>query len=214
MTSPKAASPIASNRQIWLASASPRRRDLLAGIGLTPTRIVAADIDETPLRGELPPALASRLAEEKAVKIAADCDDENVIILAADTVVSVGRRILPKTETPDEARACLQLLSGRGHRVQTGLCFISGSRKVTRLVRSRVRMKPLSHGEIEAYLAAGEWQGKAGGYAIQGKAAIFVSGLVGSYSNIVGLPIYETAQILTGLGMSLPNIISGAAGDQ
>ncbi|NBR79507.1 MAG: septum formation protein Maf [Alphaproteobacteria bacterium] len=214
MTSPKAASPIASNKQIWLASASPRRRDLLASIGLEPAHVLAADIDETPLRGELPAALALRLAQSKAAKIAAQCDDDNMIVLAADTVVSVGRRILPKTETPDEARACLKLLSGRGHRVQTGIACICGDRQSSRVVRSRVRMKPLSEGDINAYLACGEWQGKAGGYAIQGRAAIFVTGLVGSYSNIVGLPLYETAQILTGLGVSLPDIISAGGGEQ
>ena len=122
--------------------------------------MLAADIDETPLRGELPAALALRLAQSKAAKIAAQCDDDNVIVLAADTVVSVGRRILPKTETPDEARACLKLLSGRGHRVQTGIACICGDRN-HRAWCARVRMKPLSEGDINAYLACGEWQGKA-----------------------------------------------------
>jgi septum formation protein len=186
-----------------LASASPRRVDLLAQINVTPSRIIAADIDETPRPREVPTALAKRLASEKATAIAAQ--EQDALVLAADTVVSVGRRILPKTETADEARACLQLMSGRGHRVHSGICLIDGAsqnggKKWLRVVSSRVRMRRLGAENIEAYLATGEWQGKAGGYAIQGQAAAFISQIIGSYSNIVGLPLFETANLLQAAG--------------
>jgi septum formation protein len=186
-----------------LASASPRRVDLLAQINVTPSRIIAADIDETPRPREVPTALAKRLASEKATAIAAQ--EQDALVLAADTVVSVGRRILPKTETADEARACLQLMSGRGHRVHSGICLIDGAsqnggKKWLRVVSSRVRMRRLGAEDIEAYLATGEWQGKAGGYAIQGQAAAFISQIIGSYSNIVGLPLFETANLLQAAG--------------
>ena len=199
MTSLKDASPIAINKRLVLASASPRRLDLLRQIGITPDAVRPADIDETALRGETPTQLARRLAEQKAAALQGKSDAGD-LILAADTVVSVGRRILPKTETEDEARHCLALLSGRGHRVQTGICLIAGGRAVSKVVSSRVKVKALSAAEINAYLASGEWQGKAGGYAIQGRAAAFISSLVGSYSNIVGLPLYETANLLRGAG--------------
>jgi septum formation protein len=181
-----------------LASASPRRVDLLTQIGIIPTRIVAAHIDETPRPREVPSALAKRLAFDKASTIAAQ--EEDALILAADTVVSVGRRILPKCETADEARACLQLISGRGHRVHSGVCLIDGARHWRRLVTSRVHMRRLGTQDIEAYLAGGEWKGKAGGYAIQGYAAAFISNIIGSYSNIVGLPLFETANLLQAAG--------------
>ena len=181
-----------------LASASPRRVDLLAQINVTPSRIIAANIDETPRPREVPRALAKRLAFDKAAAIAAQEPDG--LILAADTVVSVGRRILPKTENAEEARACLQLMSGRGHRVHSGICLMQGGRHWRRVVTSRVQMRRLGGEDIEAYLATGEWQGKAGGYAIQGQAAAFISQITGSYSNIVGLPLFETANLLQAAG--------------
>ena len=199
MTSPKDASPIASNKRLVLASASPRRLDLLAQIGYVPDAVMPADIDETPLTRETPRALAQRLARQKAEALAGEVDAAT-LVLAADTVVSVGRRILPKTETAAEARDCLTLLSGRGHRVETGICLLTAGGGTVKSVESRVRLKRLGEDEIAAYLASGEWQGKAGGYAIQGRAAAFVTGLVGSYSNIVGLPLHEVANLLKGAG--------------
>lgn len=200
MTSPKDVSPIATNKRLVLASASPRRLDLLAQIGLVPDDIIPADIDETEKPAEAPRALALRLASQKAEALSAHLD-EHTFILAADTVVGVGRRILPKTETPEQARACLELLSGRGHRVHTGFCVLSSERCVVKCVTSRVRFKNLSSAEVNAYLDSEEWQGKAGGYAIQGRAAAFISSLVGSYSNIVGLPLYEVSEVLRGAGI-------------
>ena len=204
MTSQKAVSPIALNKRLLLASASPRRRDLLAQIGYAPDAVLPADIDETEKPAETPSDLAQRLAQGKARaladKLRADFDDDSVI-LAADTVVAVGRRILPKTETEAAARACLTLLSGRGHRVRTGLCVMTRDTMVSTLVTSRVRVRNLSEDDINAYLACGEWQGKAGGYAIQGRAAAFISSIVGSYSNIVGLPLFETANLFQGVGL-------------
>ena len=182
-----------------LASASPRRLDLLAQIGIVPALIDAADIDETPLKRELPPQHAARLAEAKALRVAAR--HPGAFVLAADTVVAVGRRILPKAEDEAAARACLALLSGRRHRVLGGVVLIDPAGRVRRrLVRSDVAMKRLSDAEIAAYLAAGDWRGKAGGYAIQGRAAVFVRAIHGSYSNIVGLPLHETAALLDGAG--------------
>jgi septum formation protein len=191
--------------RLVLASASPRRLALLAQIGVKPDAILPSEIDETPLRGETPRALAERLAMEKAAVAAAipqKRDDLSPrLTLAADTVVGVGRRILPKCETLDQAEACLNLLSGRGHRVFTGLALIAPDGAARRrLVETRLRFKRLSRGEIEAYLASGEWRGKAGGYAIQGLAGAFVERLVGSYSNVVGLPLAETAALLAGQG--------------
>ena len=186
-----------------LASASPRRRDLLQQIDITPDLTRPADIDETPKPDELPRALAERLAREKAAVVAAEASG---FVLAADTVVACGRRILPKTETGAEARACLALLSGRAHQVFTGLAVIApDGRQASRLVVTRVKMKRLSPGETEAYIASGEWQGKAGGYAIQGRAGGFVTHLSGSYSAVVGLPLYETRSLLEGLGWRPPS---------
>lgn len=201
MTSPKDVSPIATNNRLCLASASPRRLDLLQQIGITPDVVISADIDETPKLGEAPRALAMRLAIAKAEAVAVQnaCQTTDYI-LSADTVVSVGRRILPKAETRDQALACLTLLSGRGHRVRTGFCVRQGERVVSKCTTSRVQMKVLSAPEIEAYLDGGDWQGKAGGYAIQGHAAAFITGLVGSYTNIVGLPLYEVSSALRGMG--------------
>jgi septum formation protein len=191
--------------RLVLASASPRRLALLAQIGVKPDGILPSEIDETPRRGETPRALGERLALEKALVAAAKApkpaDLAPSLTLAADTVVCVGRRILPKCETLGQAEACLNLLSGRGHRVYTGLALIAPGRAPRRrLVETRLRFKRLSRGEIEAYLASGEWRGKAGGYAIQGLAGAFVERLVGSYSNVVGLPLAETAALLGGEG--------------
>lgn len=182
-----------------LASASPRRLELLRQIGIVPDLVVDPDIDETPARRELPAAYALRLAEAKAKRVAPDHPGD--VILAADTVVACGRRILPKAETTAQAEACLTLLSGRRHRVLSGLCLIdSAGHAVTRLVVTTVSFKRLTRDEIDGYLATGEWQGKAGGYAIQGHAAALVSRISGSYSNVVGLPLYETAALLRGCG--------------
>ena len=182
-----------------LASASPRRLELLRQVGLVPDCIDPADIDETPRRGELPPAHAMRLAEEKARKVIAR--HPGAFILAADTVVACGRRILPKTEDEASARSCLELLSGRRHRVHGGIALVSPDGcLVTRRVDSHVAFKRLSEAEIRAYLRTGEWQDKAGGYAIQGRAAALIRWVSGSYSNVVGLPLFETAQLLAGRG--------------
>ena len=185
--------------KLILASASPRRLDLLAQIGIVPDEVMPADINEEPITGELPKGHALRLAREKAIKVASDNPD--AIILAADTVVGVGRRILPKTETLDEARKCLELMSGRGHRVYTGVAVIKPNGELTsRVVETRLKMKRLSNDELAQYLDSGEWQGKAGGYGIQGRAGAFISHLIGSYTNVVGLPLFETRNLLTGAG--------------
>jgi septum formation protein len=182
-----------------LASASPRRLELLRQVGLVPDRIDAADIDETPRIGELPPAHALRLAEEKAQAVMPR--HPGAYILAADTVVACGRRILPKTEDEASARQCLALLSGRRHRVHSGIAVASpDGRLVLRRVDSQVAFKRLSEAEITAYLCSGEWRGKAGGYAIQGRAAALIRWVSGSYSNVVGLPLFETVQLLAGRG--------------
>jgi len=184
--------------RLVLASASPRRLELLARIGIEPALIVPAEVDETPLKGELPRAHAERLAREKAEAVAAL--HPQALVLAADTVVACGRRILPKAETEAEARACLALLSGRAHRVWTAIHLKTPERESARAVETRVAFKRLSHVEIEGYIACGEWQGKAGGYAIQGRAAIFVRSLIGSHSAVIGLALHETANLLTGAG--------------
>jgi len=182
-----------------LASASPRRVDLLHQIGIAPGRIDPADIDETPLRDELPQALAGRLAEQKARAVADR--HPGCFVLAADTVVACGRRTLPKAEDEATARRCLELLSGRRHRVLGGLCLIAPDGRIgRRLVTTTVTFKRLLPAEIDSYLASGEWHGKAGGYAIQGRAARYVRALSGSYSNVVGLPLFETGSLLDGLG--------------
>lgn len=185
-----------------LASASPRRLSLLAQIGITPDIVLASEIDESPLPREKPRAHAIRLASEKAVAThSLRAGQPPAYLLAADTVVGVGARILPKAETEQQARACLALLSGRGHRVFTAISLITpdGTHK-RRCVETRVAFKALSKAEIEAYIASGEWQGKAGGYAIQGLAAAFVTHLVGSFSAVVGLPLAEAANLLAGSG--------------
>ena len=178
-----------------LASASPRRLELLRQIGIEPAAIDPADTDETPRSNEAPRAYAERMARAKLAVVTPR--HAAALVLAADSVVAVGRRILPKAESEGEARDCLGLLSGRRHKVVGGLALAEPGGKVrTRLVETVVRFKRLEPGEIETYIASGEWQGKAGGYAIQGRAAAFVAFISGSYSNVVGLPLFETAALL------------------
>ncbi len=191
--------------KLVLASSSPRRLALLQRAGIEPDSLLPADIDETPRKKDLPRALAARLASEKAAAAARhareNADLAGAFILAADTVVAVGRRILPKCELVEEAADCLRLLSGRQHRVYTGVSLLtSKGAERRRLVETRVRFKRLSGADLEAYLASGEWRGKAGGYAIQGLAGAFVVKLVGSYTSVVGLPLYETVALLDGEG--------------
>jgi septum formation protein len=190
---------------------------LLQQIGLEPDALLPADIDETPSRREAPRALAQRLAREKAqaARALAERREETrgAFLIAADTVVCMGRRVLPKCETTSDADACLRMLSGHAHRVYTGLCVITPKGALReRLVESRVRFKRLSGHEIDAYLASLEWRGKAGGYAIQGLAGSFVVKMTGSYSSIVGLPLAETAQILSGEGYPTQSSWSGHVG--
>ena len=183
-----------------LASASPRRLELLRQVGITPGKVVPADIDETPLKAEVPTAYAKRIASSKALKVYEQHKGD--IILAADTVVGVGRRILPKTETEDETRKCLELMSGRRHRVMTAVSVIdTAGKQKTRIVTSVVQFKRLSEPEIAAYIKSGEWKGKAGGYAIQGQAGALIPFISGSYSNIVGLPLHETVFMLKDAGL-------------
>ncbi|WP_296598722.1 Maf family nucleotide pyrophosphatase [Phenylobacterium sp.] len=194
---------MASEPRLVLASASPRRLDLLRQIGIAPDAIEAADLDETPQSDETPRQLALRLAQAKALHVAARSPDSYV--LAADTVVALGRRVLPKAEDPAQVRACLDLLSGRAHKVLTGVAVVApGGRRAARLVESRVRFKRLDRADIDAYVACGEGVGKAGGYAIQGYAGALVIALQGSYSGVVGLPLYECANLLAGLGFRRP----------
>ncbi len=189
----------ASPPSLVLASASPRRLDLLRQIGITPAVVDPAEIDETPGSSELPDKYAARMAEEKAWAVAGR--HENAFVLAADTVVACGRRILPKAEEETIARQCLEMLSGRRHRVLGGLVIVAPDGTARRrLVRTAVAVKRLDAGEIDEYIASGEWRGKAGGYAIQGRAAAFIRSVNGSYSNVVGLPLFETAQLFKGLG--------------
>ncbi|MDX2277429.1 MAG: Maf family nucleotide pyrophosphatase [Hyphomonadaceae bacterium] len=181
-----------------LASASPRRLDLLKQIGVTPDEVIATDIDETPLKDEPPRKLAARLARAKAQAVTR----AGAVVLAADTVVALGRRALPKAETEAEARRCLELLSGRAHIVFTAVAVRAPDGNLReRMGEARVIFKRLSREEIEAYIASGEWRGKAGGYAIQGLAARYISHVSGSYSAIVGLPLHETANLLQSCGL-------------
>lgn len=201
--------------KLVLASGSPRRVSLLGQAGIKPDRLFPAEIDETPLRAEHPRSLARRLSRQKADRAAELLKEEpdyaGSYILAADTVVAVGRRVLPKAEVLDDASNCLRLLSGRAHRVYTGICVINPKGKARQaLVETRVRFKRLSREELESYLASGEWRGKAGGYAVQGYAGTFVVKIVGSYTNIVGLPLHETVSLLGGEGYPvLANWLSG-----
>jgi septum formation protein len=186
-----------------LASASPRRLDLLARLGIVPARVIATDIDETPGNREVPRRHAARLALAKAEAAAAQAPD--ALVLAADTVVGVGRRILPKAETEQQARDCLALISGRRHRVLTAVVLaLPDGRRLKRVVESAVTFQRLTEQQVDAYLAGGEWRGKAGGYAIQGQAEAFIRFLSGSHSNVVGLPLFETAQLLRGIGWLRP----------
>ena len=192
----------ASRPPLILASASPRRLDLLAQIGVVPDRVDPADVDETPENAETPPRLAERLARSKA-RVVAD-RAPGAVVLAADTVVAVGRRLLEKPADAAEAERFLRLLSGRNHRVFTGVAVARDDRLSTRVVETRVSFKPLSDEEIAGYLATDDWRGKAGGYAIQGPAGVFVRRIVGSHPAVMGLPLYETLQLLHGLGWRRP----------
>ena len=194
--------------KLVLASGSPRRLGLINQAGIEPDALRPADIDEVPKRGELPRALATRLARGKAEaalnQVRLDEELRGSFIIAADTVVAVGRRILPKPELVDDASECLRLLSGRNHRVHTAICLVTPKEAYRqRLVETRVRFKRLSEEDIETYLASGEWRGKAGGYAVQGIAGSFVVKMVGSYSNVVGLPLYESCTLLGGEGFPI-----------
>lgn len=197
-------SQMANASLLILASASPRRLNLLKQIGIIPDRVIPAEVDETPLKGELPRDHALRLAVEKAQKVAALAPD--AAILAADTVVACGRRILPKAEIEEEARQCLALLSGRRHKVYGGIALLlPGGRVRSRMAQTTVAFKRLSAQEIESYMTSGEWRGKAGGYAIQGRADAFVRTLMGSYSNVVGLALHDTATLLHAAGLYPPH---------
>ena len=189
--------------RLILASASPRRLDLLSQVGIVPVAVVPADIDETPRLGEQPRALARRLASEKAAAVARAHPD--AFVLGADTVVACGRRSLPKPADAAEARGCLDLLSGRRHRVIGGVALVCpGGRVLVRDSVTAVQFKRLSRAEVDMYLASGEWRDKAGGYAIQGLAALFVTAINGDYNNVVGLPLALTAALLTGAGAWSP----------
>lgn len=199
---------MALTHKLILASGSPRRVELLAQTGIEPARLMPMDIDEAPRKTEHPRSLARRLSAEKAgaalQALEHDAEWKGSFILAADTVVSVGRRILLKTETTDEVLAALNLLSGRNHRVYTGICLATPSGKLRqKVIDTKVRFKRLSSKEIDSYIASGQWRGKAGGYAIQGIAGSFVVKLVGSYTNVVGLPLYETTSLLAGEGFNV-----------
>ncbi|MAF63518.1 MULTISPECIES: Maf family nucleotide pyrophosphatase [Pseudomonadota] len=189
--------------QLILASASPRRQQLLARIGVTADAIIPADIDESSRKGELPRVYARRMAAEKAAVIAAQHRDSTV--LSGDTVVAAGRRILPKAESEADARMCLDLISGRRHLVLSAVTLmLPGGRALHRLSESIVTFKRLHADEVEAYIAGGEWQGKAGGYAIQGSAEALIRSISGSYSGIMGLPLYETRSMLLSAGLLKP----------
>jgi septum formation protein len=206
MTSPRGASPIGSNSPrllLVLASESPRRKALLAQAGIVPDAIRPAEIDETPLKGEAPRAHALRLAIAKVQCVARAWTGDPALVLAADTVVACGRRILPKANTRASVRECLERLSGRRHQVLTGVATARSRDPETarsRVVVTRVSFKRLSEKDIAAYLESGEGEGKAGGYAIQGRAEAFVRQLNGSWSNVVGLPLFETVNLLGGAG--------------
>ena len=195
-------------QKLILASGSPRRVELLAQVGLTPARLMPMDLDETPRRAEHPRSLAWRLCGEKAraaLKVLKeDAESAGAYVLAADTVVAVGRRILPKPERVSEASDALALLSGRSHRVYTGVCLVTPDGSLRqKIVETKLRFRRLSPHDIESYLASGEWRGKAGAYAIQGIAGSFVLKLSGSYTNVVGLPLTETVNLLAGEGFNI-----------
>ena len=207
---------MASPSALVLASGSPRRLELLQQVGIEPERLLPADVDETPERAEHPRYLARRLAKRKALAafeaLKGRGETAGRFTLGADTVVAVGRRIMPKAEIEDEAIESLRLLSGRTHRVFTGVCLVSPNGRVReKLSETRVRFKRLTQDDIRRYIDSGEWQGKAGGYAIQGLAGGFVVRLVGSYTGVVGLPLHETLTLLQGEGFVLPASGSVAA---
>ncbi|MEO6359880.1 MAG: nucleoside triphosphate pyrophosphatase [Sphingomicrobium sp.] len=188
--------------KLILASASPRRLDLLARIGIVPDEVLPSEIDESVPKGELPREHAGRLARQKALAVAAQRPD--ALVLAADTVVAVGRRILPKVEDEATLRACMALLSGRRHRVMTGVALaLPGGRMRERIVETMIAMKRLSPQEIDFYVGHGEWRGKAGGYALQGYGEVYVRHIAGSYSNVVGLPLAETRALLKSAGFPI-----------
>lgn len=189
-----------SSHKLVLASASPRRRELIARLGVVPDAIVPADIDETPAKAELPRCYALRMAREKAEAGASD----NSYVLAGDTVVAAGRRILPKAEDETTARRCLELLSGRRHTVLSAIALRTPDGTIReKLSTTQVKFKRLSHEELAAYLAGGEWDGKAGGYAIQGSAEALISWIQGSHSGVVGLPLFETRALLKAAGFDV-----------
>ncbi len=199
---------MSANHKLILASGSPRRLQLLSQIGIEPDHILPTGIDETPQRGEVPRNLAQRLARQKAdaARATAERDEDlkGAYILAADTIVCVGRRVLPQAERLEEAEHCLATLSGKGHRVYSAVVLMTPSGKQRlRLVETRIKFKSLSAKDREFYIGSGEWRGKAGGYAIQGIAGSFVQRLVGSYSSVVGLPLYETMSLLVGEGFEV-----------
>ncbi|MDE1996987.1 MAG: Maf-like protein [Rhizobiaceae bacterium] len=199
---------MALKHKLILASGSPRRVDLLHQAGIEPARLMPMDIDESAKKSEHPRSLARRLSAEKGeaafASVKGDVAWQGSFILAADTVVAVGRRILPKAEYVDEASSALHLLSGRSHTVYTGICLITPDRKLRqKVVETKVRFKRLSGKDIDMYLASGQWRGKAGAYGIQGLAGSFVQKLVGSYTNVVGLPLYETTLLLAGEGFDV-----------
>jgi septum formation protein len=199
---------MAPRQKLVLASGSPRRLALLAQIGIEPDRLMPVTVDETPGKRETARSMARRLAEEKAAAAIARLKDDpeyaGALVLAADTVVSVGRRILPKAETVEQALSCLKLLSGRAHRVHTAVALVTAKGAIRRrITETRVRFKRLSREDIDAYVASGEWRDKAGSYAIQGIAGAFVVKLIGSYTSVVGLPLYETMTLLTGEGYAV-----------
>ncbi len=188
--------------RLILASASPRRLDLLARIGVVPDGVIPADVDESVPKGEIPRQHAQRLAREKAEVVAAK--ETDALVLAADTVVAVGRRILPKVEDEETLRACMRLLSGRRHRVLTGVALAIPTKAIReRLVETMIAMKRISPEEIEYYASHGEWHGKAGGYALQGYGEVYVRHIAGSYSNVVGLPLAETRVLLKSAGYAI-----------
>jgi septum formation protein len=192
--------PIPGRNRLVLASASPRRLELLARIGIVPDAVIPAEIDESPARGELPAVHARRMAAGKAAAVA----EPGSLVLAADTVVAIGRRILPKAENEEQARTALALLSGRRHRVLSAVTAVAPDGRVRhRLSTSIVAFKRLSEEEIEAYLASGEWLGKAGGYAIQGRAEALIRSISGSHSGVMGLPLFETRALLRASGYPL-----------
>lgn len=199
---------MALKQKLILASGSPRRLDLLRQVAIEPDRLMPMDLDETPKKAEHPRSLARRLCTEKAraalAAVKSDIVWNDSYILAADTVVAVGRRILPKPDYLEQASSALHLLSGRSHWVFTGVCLITPDRSVRqKIVETKVRFKRLSDRDIDSYLSSGQWRGKAGGYAIQGIAGAFVQKIVGSYTNVVGLPLQETLQLLDGEGFDI-----------